>query len=117
MPARSQIILLLCAAVFLAGAGCLSLSVGSVSYDNGNLSVIVTNSGDPVDAGVQVRIFQVDGMAQREQEMTGTPVSLAHGTNTVPVPVMLEPGTYKIYVYLTINGERQAAVIRDIMVG
>lgn len=116
MPVRPQIALILCAVIFLAGAGCLSLSVGNTTYDNGNLSVVVTNNGDPVDAGIQVRIFQVDGIAQREREVTGAPVSLVRGANTVPVPVHLEPGTYKLYVYLTINGERQTAVIRDIVV-
>lgn len=102
--------------LLLFSAGCTSLAVNTVGYDHGNLSVSVTNPGDPVDAGVQVRIFQVSGLSQQEREVTGTPVHLPKGTGLIEVPVHLEPGSYKLYVYLTINGERQTAVIRDIVV-
>jgi hypothetical protein len=46
--------------------------------------------------------------------MTG--VKLKNGENTVKIPVSLQPGTYKLNIYLIQEGERKTAVIRDIVV-
>jgi urease beta subunit len=116
MSVRALGISAVCIMLLLFSAGCTSLAVNTVRYDHGNLSVSVTNSGNPVDAGVQVRIFQVNGLSQQEREVTGAPAYLPAGTHLIDIPVQMEPGSYKLYVYLTINGERQTAVIRDMVV-
>jgi hypothetical protein len=116
MSVRVTSLLAVCFLILLFSAGCTSLAVNTVGYNRGNLSVSVTNNGNPVDAGIQVRIFQVNGLSQQEREVTGTPVHLDQGTGLIEIPVQLDPGSYKLYVYLTINGERQTAVIRDIVV-
>ena len=116
MQVRPGLWLVGCIVLVFLCAGCISLSVGTVSYATDNLSVTVNNGGDPLDAGLQVRIFETDGVTQHERDVIGMPVSLGRGTNTLLMPVKLEPGTYKLYVYLTVDGNRQTAVIRDITV-
>lgn len=100
--------------LFVLSAGCTSLAIGDVRYNKEGLVVHVTNSGNPVDAGIQVRIYEVKNLNQRELTVTGIPVSVRRGENEFVVPVTLEPGTYKLYMYMTVNGERQTASIKDI---
>lgn len=116
MSGHGYLLPLLFLCLLLAAAGCSSLSAGDVTYGNNNLTVAVTNGGAPVSAGVQVRIFALDEFGQHELLTTGTTATLAGNGNAVRIPVHLEPGNYKIYVYVTKDGQRQTAVIRDITV-
>jgi hypothetical protein len=84
-------------------------------YNNNNLTVYVTGSS-PADAGLQVRVFQVRELEQEEQGVTIVPVTLESGGNAIVVPLHLDPGSYKLYIYLIVDRERQPAVIRDIVV-
>jgi uncharacterized protein (DUF2141 family) len=102
--------------LLLAAAGCTTLSVGNVAYGAGNLTVTITNTRDPVDTGIQVRVYKLDEFEQHELQTTGTTVTLTGTENTVAIPLHLDPGRYKLYVYLTKNGQRETAVIRDITV-
>ncbi len=106
---------MLCIALLLS-AGCTSLAVRDVTSSQDNLSVHVSNSGDSVTAGIQVRAYQIRDMEQRELTNTGVTAVLEKGENTILVPLRLEPGTYKLYVYVTINNERKTASIKDIVV-
>jgi hypothetical protein len=44
------------------------------------------------------------------------PVNLKTGENRIFIPGNLKSGAYKLYVYIILNGDRQTAVIRDIVV-
>jgi hypothetical protein len=103
-------------ALIVLSTGCTSLAIGDVYYRNQGLLVHVSNNGDPVDAGIQVRIYEIKNLNQRELTVVGIPVLVRKGENEFIVPVTLEPGTYKLYMYLTINGERKTAGIKDIVV-
>ncbi|WAC04209.1 MAG: hypothetical protein OS112_06975 [Methanoregula sp.] len=102
--------------ILVLSAGCTSLAIGDVTPADGGVRVHVTNSGDPIQAGIQVRVFRINDLAQKELTNTGVPVNLHRGENDITVPVRLEPGTYKLYVYVTTNGERKTASIKDIVV-
>jgi hypothetical protein len=102
--------------ILVLSAGCTSLAIGDVTPTDQGMKVHVTNSGDPINAGIQVRVFRIHDLAQQELTNTGVTVTLNQGENVVNVPVRLEPGTYKLYVYVTMNGERKTASIKDIVV-
>ena len=70
---------------FLLLSGCTSLAVGDVTRDGDNLVVHVTNPGSPVEAGLQVRVYRIDGVSQEELTTTGVPASLSSGANAVTV--------------------------------
>jgi len=102
--------------LFSVVCGCVSSSIGEVSYTNGGLAATISNPGQPANAFVQVTIYQVTGLAQQEQSFFMHPVKLNSGNNNVFIPLMLKPGTYKLNIYLIQDGERKTAVIRDIVV-
>jgi hypothetical protein len=115
MSAYRLLICVLCI-IFLICSGCTSLSIGNVAKDQDAVTVHVHNNGDPVEAGIQVRVYEINGMAQKELTNTGVSVLLDKGDTAVPVPLHLDPGTYKLYVYVTVNSERQTASIKDLVV-
>jgi len=105
----------LVAVCFLA-AGCISTNVGEAGYRNGTISVAVTNPSGPAEAYVQVTVNQVTDLRQQEVAVFGSPVNLTPGENRIAIPGQIDPGEYKLYIYVIQNGERRTAVIRDIVV-
>ena len=112
MPLIAVALLLLSAGI----GGCLSMSIGDAVYTSGTIVVPVANTGSMGDAYIQVTVYQVKNLEQHEFTVLYTPVTLISGENRVIIPVNLEHGQYKLYIYLLRDGERQAAVIRDITV-
>jgi hypothetical protein len=102
--------------LFLVTAGCISLSVGNISYGNDNLTVAVAGPGTPQVIYVQVRVFTLDQFEQQDLLTTGISANLTGAETNVTIPMHLDPGRYKMYVYVFQNGERETAVIRDITV-
>jgi hypothetical protein len=97
-------------------SGCVSTEVGDASYQNNGIQVNVNSSSDMPDAFMQVTIYEVKGLQQQESLFITSPVNLTKGENKVFFPTPLQPGTYKLRIYLIHNGERKTAVIRDIVV-
>ena len=97
-------------------AGCVSAGIGDAGYSGGRIYTNITNTGEPSGGYVQVTIYQIRDFHQQELTVVSSPVSLKTGENTIFYPVELEPGEYKLYVYLIQNGERQTAVVRNIVV-
>jgi hypothetical protein len=102
--------------LLMVAAGCTSLSIGDVVYGAGNLSVTIAGTGAPAGIGVQVRVYKLDEFEQHELLTTGTTATITGPETTVEIPTHLDPGRYKIFVYLATDGQRDAAVIRDIAV-
>jgi len=102
--------------LFSVVCGCVSSSIGDVSYTNGGIVATISNPGQPTNAFVQVTIYQVTGLVQQEQSFVMHPVKLNSGDNNVFIPLTLKPGNYKLNIYLIQDGERKTAVIRDIVV-
>jgi hypothetical protein len=97
-------------------AGCISISVGDVGYTNGSIYATITNPGDPADTYIQVTVYKITDLQQKELTVANSPAMLNSGENTILIPAALEPGRYKCYVYLLSKGERKTAVIRDFVV-
>jgi hypothetical protein len=100
----------------LASTGCVSASIGDVAYRNNTLAITVINDGEPGDAFIQVTVYEINNFQQQKMTVIQVPYTLQRGKNIVPVPAILPPGTYKLYVYILKQGERQTATIRDIVV-
>lgn len=118
MPARCPFFLICTAALLgvLLAAGCLATEIGDVSYSNGNITVPVTNSGEPLEVNVQVTVYEIRDLHQQKSTVLAAPATLRKGSNVVTVPGTLPPGTYKLYVYVLSDGDRKTAVVRDIVV-
>ena len=87
-----------------------------VSYDGGLLRVQVSESGGPENAALQVNVFQFRDFRQVEVTRLTVPVQLEKGSSTYTVPLALEEGNYRLYLYITRGNDRRAGVIREITV-
>jgi hypothetical protein len=96
--------------------GCLSVSIGRVAYDGSSLQVQVTNNGGAADAALQVNVFQFQNFRQVEVSRSILPVRLERGTGTYTIPLPLNEGTFRLYIYVTTGIDRRASVIQDITV-
>jgi hypothetical protein len=98
-------------------SGCLSsASIGQVFYDGTSLHVQVTNSGGPGDAALQVNVFRFQDFRQVEVTRRILPVRLGTGTGTYSIPLSLDDGTFRLYLYVITGRDRRAGAIQDITV-
>jgi hypothetical protein len=97
-------------------AACVSSTIGDVAYSGGNISFSVSNTGQYSEGYVQVTVYGIKNNQQEETDVLYAPLALQPGENTAIIPGKLEPGQYKLYIYIIQNGERTAATIRDLMV-
>ena len=102
--------------LLVLSSGCVSTEVGDARYQNNGILVSVNSTSAMPDAFMQVTIYEVKGLQQQESLYVTSPVNLTPGENTVFFPAPLQPGIYKLRIYLIQNGERKTAVIRDIVV-
>ncbi|MBP2145616.1 hypothetical protein J2129_001070 [Methanofollis sp. W23] len=116
IPRTAPLIWLPCLCILALTAGCTGTGFGEVDYADGALQVKVDNPSGPLEATFQVTISRTSTFEQEEVETIVRSVDLQDGTNTFSYPVALEPGSYKLYLYLLEGDERTAAVIRDIQV-
>jgi len=113
---RSVLLLILFLALLSLSMGCLSVSIGKVTYDGSNLQVQVTNTAGPGDAALQVNVFRFQDFRQVEVTRMTLPVRLGKGTGSYTLPLALDEGTYRLYLYVTMGNDRRASVIQDITV-
>jgi|SRR5208337_2685136 len=97
-------------------AGCISVNGGDASYRNRSVIVQITNAGEPANVTVQVTAYRIQDLHQQVYAIAEAPATIRDGETDVAVPVDLEPGTYKLYIYVLSDGERKTAVISDITV-
>ena len=118
MSARCNQILVCTAIVVLSllSAGCTTITIGDAVYDNGTVSLTVTNAGGPSEGYVQATVYEIRNGQQEEIDVFYAPLALHQGETVALIPGALKPGQYKLYFYLIQNGERKAAAIRDIAV-
>jgi hypothetical protein len=105
--------IVLCSLFFTA---CVSTYIGDVAYSGGALSLSISHTGEPSEGFVQVTVYRIQDNRQEENAVLFEPLALRQGENSVNIPSKLEPGQYKLYIYLIQNGERKTAAIRDIVV-
>ena len=113
---RSVLLLVTFLALACLSAGCLSTSIGRVAYDGTSLLVQVTNAGGASDAALQVNVFRFQDFRQVEVTRETLPVQLGKGTATYSLPLSLDDGTFRLYLYVTTGNDRRASVIQDITV-
>jgi hypothetical protein len=118
MSARNNLFLILSGMVVccLFSAACVSTTIGEVAYSGGGLTIPFSHTGGPSDGYVQVTVYAIKNNQQEETDVLYAPLALQQGENTAFIPGTLEPGQYKLYIYLIQNSERKAAAIRDIVV-
>ena len=118
MPARCNPVLICLGllSAILVFSGCTTIGIGDAAYANNTISLPISNTGDPSGGYIQVTVYEIINNQQEERDVFYAPLALQQGENTASIPGTLEPGQYKLYIYLIQDGERKAATIRDIVV-
>jgi hypothetical protein len=118
MSVRNHVFLIVSGIVFcfIFSAACVSTTIGNVAYSGGGLTIPFSHTGGPSAGYVQVTVYAIKNNQQEERDVLYAPLALQQGENTAFIPGTLEPGQYKLYIYLIQNGERKAATIRDLVV-
>ena len=106
------LLLVLCATL----AGCMSASIGDISYQNESLEIRATNEEQTSQAVLQVTVYRIQDFTQTEVFKKAEFIEFKAGIDVYTVPVQLEPGTYKVYVYIIVDGDSKARVVRDLVV-
>ena len=91
--------------------GATSIDADDPVYINGKLVTAFEYNGEPRDVWVQCTISRVDDLFAEEQVGTFT-----SGRNICEFPIELEPGTYKVRIYVRERNEgavRIAAFIKN----
>jgi hypothetical protein len=116
-PGKSVLLLASFLALLALSPGCLSTaSIGAAAYNGTSLLVQVTNAGGPGDAALQVNVYRIQDFQQVPVTRGFVPVRLGEGTGTYAIPLALDNGTFRLYLYVTTGNERRASVIQDITV-
>jgi hypothetical protein len=105
---------LLCVVVGLAG--CLDEPIGQVTYDGQQLVIEAQNDGVSSQAVLEVKVYRAESLGQTEVFSKVEYVQFNAGANEFRVPVDLDSGTYKAYIYLSTENGRRGSVIRDLRV-
>ena len=117
MSGRYLVLLILALVTLIGTSGCLSTTIGEISYERGSLQLHVENAAEPVeDAVLQVTIMEVDMLEQREVYSEARYIDLDAGENTYTLHVDLQPGSYKLFLTIFVGDERRTSVIRDLEV-
>ncbi len=116
MASRRYIFLGILLCICGVTAGCMTASVEEVTYRQNSLYISATNQDPTVQAVLQVTVFRVENLEQTEIFRQAEFIQFESGTHEYRMPVTLDPGTYKLYIYITVNGDSVARVIRDIVV-
>jgi hypothetical protein len=116
MPLRHRVLILVVLLFCCVLPGCLSFGIADVRYEGSALSLRASNGGDAKDAAIQVSVFRMKDLAQEEVSTDFHTIRLASGEHEYRVPLSLPPGSYKLYIYLIVDNDRKASVIRDITV-
>jgi hypothetical protein len=108
--------LFLVLAVVIVSGGCLAYSIGTVSYDGSAVHVSVDNKKEARDVAMQITVFDLSEFEQVEVDKIVHSVHLDAGMNDVAFNTVLQPGPYRLFVYMMENGKRVGCVIEDIEV-
>ncbi|MDH7593842.1 MAG: hypothetical protein QHG99_05750 [Methanomicrobiales archaeon] len=116
MRIRGSPLLILVILLLGVTAGCVSASIGQVRYHNQTLLIQATNEDVTQQAVLQVTVDQIRNFHQYNVFRRADFIEFKSGAAEYGIPVTLEPGNYKVYIYIIVDGDSKARVIRDLTV-
>lgn len=109
----ASLIILALLSLSVLSSGCIGGFFRDVTCDGNEIVATGDWNGGPTEGVFQVIIFRLEGITQNEVASKTLLVDLSQGENRIVMPVDLEPGSYKFFVYLFVDGERKAGIIRE----
>lgn len=112
----ASLLILAILSLSVLSAGCIGGFFRDVTCDGKEIIATGDWNNEPTEGVFQVIIFRLDGLTQNEVASKTLWVDLSPGENQIVMPVDLEPGSYKFFVYLFVDGDRKAGIIREFTV-
>ena len=112
---RTQGLLLVFALLLVSvlGSGCMNLVPGDVTYQPGSLAFTIRSEGTLPDGVLEVAVFRLQDFKQAELYRNADSFPLKAGANEVTVPLTLQKGNYRCFIYISTGKTRYPVVIRD----
>jgi hypothetical protein len=102
--------LLLCSVL---GSGCMNMVPGEVAYKSGLLTFTIRSEEAIPDGVLEVAIFRLEDFKQVEISRNADVYPLMAGDNEVAIPIELQRGNYRCFIYTSSGNMRYPVVIRD----
>ncbi|HJJ28248.1 MAG TPA: hypothetical protein O0X70_02525 [Methanocorpusculum sp.] len=91
------------AVILIVFSGGAHIEVKSLSYENAEITTVFGyDSDEPRDVWIQYRVFKVNGPFSTTEiiENESQAATLVNGDNISRLKVALEPGEYKVFIYI-----------------
>ena len=115
------VIIIIGVCLMLVLTGGASITAGTPVYENGILKTPLSYDGEPIDVWFQYNIYRQDTLLSSTQ--VSKPVSvvgtLTKGDNVPELEINLDPGEYKVFIYVLERDEdtkRITGFIRTIVI-
>jgi hypothetical protein len=102
--------LLLCSVLV---SGCMNLVPGDVAYKSGSLTFTIRSEEAIPNGVLEVAIFRLQDFSQVELSRNADNYPLNAGDNEVTIPIALQSGNYRCFIYISSGNTRYPVVIRD----
>lgn len=93
--------------------GCTNLVPGVVHYQPGSLEFTIRSEKAVPDGVLEVAIFRLQDFQQAELSRNAEIFPLTAGDNIVTIPVTLQKGKYRCFIYYSSGTIRYPVVIKD----
>jgi hypothetical protein len=112
---RTQVIFLIFALLIVSvlGSGCMNLVPGDVTYKSGSLTFTIRSEEAIPDGVLEVAVFRLQDFNQVELSRNADNFPLKAGDNDVTIPLVLQKGNYRCFIYISSGTTRYPVVIRD----
>jgi len=112
---RTQVLFLIFALLVLSvlGSGCMNLVPGDVTYKSGSITFMVRSEEAIPDGVLEVAVFRLQDFKQEELSRNADNFPFKAGDNVVTIPLALEKGNYRCFIYISSKTIRYPVVIRD----
>ena len=112
---RTQVLFLIFALLLVSvlGSGCMNLVPGDITYKSGAVTFTIRSEDAIPDGVLEVAVFRLQDFNQVELSRNADNFPLKAGDNDVTIPIALQKGSYRSFIYISSGTTRYPVVIRD----
>jgi hypothetical protein len=112
---RTQVFLLMFTILLflILGSGCVNQVPGNIMYQSGSLTFTIRSEDAIPDGVLEVAVFRLQDFRQVEISRNADNFPIKAGDNNVTLPMVLKPGNYRCFIYISSGATRYPVVIRD----
>jgi hypothetical protein len=99
--------------VLVLGSGCINQVPGDVAYKSGSITFTIRSEEAIPDGVLEVAVFRLQDFRQVELFRNADNFPLKANDNDVTLPLALQKGNYRCFIYISSGTTRYPVVIRD----